>query len=163
MTDARRREQGSIEDARGRVVSQLDPVMMHLMRRHDVIPADSLAIIARGVGIGLTRANRLLLWASALGCVCLVIAVTIVGVRLSNGTMGGRRAAQSLVPFGAIIVCFHGSWMATKRARTSRITEAMLGCRRCPHCGYDLSDLPAEDDDATVCPECGSAWRLDGG
>jgi hypothetical protein len=40
----------------------------------------------------------------------------------------------------------------------------MLKHRRCPHCGYDLRLLPIDSNDgATVCPECGCAWSLDGG
>ena len=32
---------------------------------------------------------------------------------------------------------------------------------RCPHCGYDLRELPGDPDDgATVCPGCGCAWKL---
>jgi transcription initiation factor TFIIIB Brf1 subunit/transcription initiation factor TFIIB len=37
----------------------------------------------------------------------------------------------------------------------------MLKHLRCPHCGYDLRGLAADPEDgATVCPECGCAWRL---
>ena len=39
----------------------------------------------------------------------------------------------------------------------------MLQHRRCPHCGYDLRLLPDDcSDGATVCPECGCAWKLVG-
>jgi hypothetical protein len=48
-----------------------------------------------------------------------------------------------------------------RRARHKRIRNIMLQHLRCPHCGYDLRLLPtAPGDGATVCPECGCAWRL---
>ena len=46
--------------------------------------------------------------------------------------------------------------------RLCPLTEA---CRflRCPHCGYDIRGLPTDPEDgATICPECGCAWQLDG-
>lgn len=43
-----------IKEAHGRRVTQLDPVAMHLMRKHDVIDATNLKIIAREIGSGLS-------------------------------------------------------------------------------------------------------------
>ena len=40
--------------------------------------------------------------------------------------------------------------------------NVMLQHLRCPHCGYDLRLLPTDPKDgASVCPECGCAWRLE--
>lgn len=41
-----RQTSGRIRDARGRRVTQLDPVALHLLRRHDVVAADALQAIA---------------------------------------------------------------------------------------------------------------------
>ncbi|MEM1165048.1 MAG: hypothetical protein AAGI30_02020 [Planctomycetota bacterium] len=30
----------------------------------------------------------------------------------------------------------------------------------CPACDFDLDELVPEDDGCTVCPECGTAWRV---
>ena len=49
---------GRIMDARGRSVTQLDPVAMHLLRRPGIVPPDVLREIAQDVGIGLTKAHR---------------------------------------------------------------------------------------------------------
>ena len=50
-----------------------------------------------------------------------------------------------------------------RQARNQRIHLIMLKHRHCPHCGYDIRGLPTDSEDgATVCPECGCAWRLDG-
>lgn len=40
------------------------------------------------------------------------------------------------------------------------IVEAMLMERRCPSCAQSLEGLNPADDGRTICPECGSAWRL---
>ncbi|MEW6251597.1 MAG: hypothetical protein AB1716_13195, partial [Planctomycetota bacterium] len=51
-------------------------------------------------------------------------------------------------------------WFALKRKRFGAVAAAILKHRRCPHCGYDLRLLPVDPTDgATVCPECGCAWR----
>jgi hypothetical protein len=36
----------------------------------------------------------------------------------------------------------------------------VLSAGHCASCGYELAQLPPEDDGCTVCPECGAAWRL---
>jgi len=43
------------------------------------------------------------------------------------------------------------------RARTMRHGS------QCPQCWYDLVGLEPEADGCTVCPECGTAWRLGSG
>jgi hypothetical protein len=157
-------EAGRIKDARGRAVTQLDPVMMHLKRRHGAIPAEPLAQIARRVGIGMTRGNQVALWAGVICTVCVGIALGIGIVKLTHGTMGAGRFARSLIPLSGIWLPLYAFWMGTRGVRFRRITGAMLQHRRCPHCGYDLRGLqPAADDGATVCPECGSAWTLPAG
>jgi predicted Zn-ribbon and HTH transcriptional regulator len=52
-------------------------------------------------------------------------------------------------------------WVNAKRARFGKIGRIMLKHARCPHCGYDLRNLPTDPiDEATVCPECGCAWHM---
>lgn len=134
---------------------------MHLMHKHETIPADELALIARQVGAGLTRWNRVLLWASVVGVLCLVIALIILLTRYFNGSISTRRLMVSLVPFAFIWFTPFSLWMGTRGARFQRIRKIMLEHRRCPHCGYDLRELRCDDSDqATVCPECGCAWQL---
>ena len=40
---------------------------------------------------------------------------------------------------------------------------ALVVIGRCPSCGYDLTELPREDDGCVVCPECGAAWAMQHG
>jgi len=154
-------ETGPIKDLRGRSVSQLDPFVMHLLHKHDTIPPDALAVIARRVGAGLTRWNRVLLWATVVGVLCLVIALIILSTRYLSGSISSRRLIVSLVPFTFIWFTPFSLWMGTRSARFHRIRSIMLEHERCAHCGYHLRGLPVDPTDhATLCPECGCAWRL---
>ncbi len=152
---------GSIKDARGRIVSQLDPVMMHLLHRHDTIPRDVLKELAETIGIKITRATRLAFWG---GWACLVvcaIALTILITRLTAGTIGFRGLVRGAIPFMGSWIGPFAFWVTTRNARHQRIGQVMLQHLRCPHCGYDIRGLPIEPDDGvTICPECGCAWRL---
>jgi hypothetical protein len=152
---------GRILDARGRSVTQLDPVAMHLLRRPGIVPPDVLREIAQDVGIGLTKAHRVGLWASLAGLVCLAIALAILITRLANGSIDTARFARSLVPYIGVGVGPLGLWIGARNTRHERIGRVMLEHLRCPHCGYDIRGLPADPQDgATVCPECGCAWSL---
>jgi hypothetical protein len=54
-----------------------------------------------------------------------------------------------------IFAVFHNK---QRRPMTARL---ILRDHICPSCLYDLQGLTPADDDCTVCPECGSAWRID--
>ncbi len=154
-------ERGLVTDARGRRVSQLDPVIMNLAHRHDEIPAEALGTIAHEVGLGMNRANRILFWACVTGLVCVIIAIGILWIRYANGTISLRRMVLSLVPYGCISLTPYGLWVGTRSARFQRIKKVMLKHKRCPHCGYDLQGLSTgESDGITTCPECGCGWCL---
>jgi hypothetical protein len=50
-----------------------------------------------------------------------------------------------------------------RQRRLKGVRDIMLQHLRCLHSGYDIRDLPTDPTDgATVCPECGCAWKLDG-
>ncbi len=157
-------ERGLVTDARGWRVSQLDPVIMDLAHRHDEIPAETLGSIAREVGLGMNRTNRVLLWATITCLVSVVVACVILWIRYSNGTISLRRLVLSLVPYGCIWLAPYGFWMGTRNARFQRITKVMLRHQQCPHCGYDLRGLVKDEaGEITTCPECGCGWHLDNG
>jgi hypothetical protein len=157
-----RQRVGQITDARGRSVSQVDPVMMHLLRQPGGIPPEVLRDMAQQIGIGMTRANRLAFWGSVASIVCCGIALAIGLTRLSAGSITFRRFLTTMVPFTSIWIAPFGFWIGTRNARSERTTRTMLEHLRCPHCGYDIRGLPtAPEDGATICPECGCAWRLD--
>jgi hypothetical protein len=156
----RRHARGRAEDARRRPVTLLDPYELLLLKRFDVIPAAALRRITDEVGFGLPRWQRYGYYA----CVLLFLAsvVFLVVWKLIRGT--GIDAVErvlwpvNLVVFAVGAVQF---WRSGRIARAKRACAIMLKHRRCPRCGYDIRGLPAEAaDGATVCPECGGAWRL---
>ena len=150
---------GRVEDARGRKVTQLDPVAMYLLRRHDWIDADVLRAIVHEKGVRITGGGRIPLILGVIGALLVISLFTIALIT------GGIRNAPYAKSAGLIYLCSIPwvVWYAVKRRRFGKVAAAMLKRLRCPHCGYDIRGLPiAPEDGATVCPECGCAWILEG-
>jgi hypothetical protein len=142
-------------------VTFLDPYELHLLRRSDVIPADTLQQIANEVGFGMPKWQH----RGYVACVLIFLACVVFLVvwklvrRTGVDTVERVLWPVNLAVFGIGAVQF---WRSGRRARAKRICAVMLAHRRCPHCGYDLRMLSTDPDDgATVCPECGCAWGLD--
>lgn len=148
-----------IKDARGRKVTQLDPVAIYVLRQPSVIEADVLRAIAREKGVRIAGKERAMLIVGIVGVIIVAsLLVYSLFIKKDFATAPLARTA-SLLYF-----CFLPwlAWMLLKRARFGKIAAAMLKYTRCPHCGYDLRLLPTDPaDGVTVCPECGCAWRLD--
>jgi hypothetical protein len=154
---APRQTSGRIKDARGRRVTQLDPIALYLLRRHDVIEADALKAIANEKGVRIAAREHVALVGGLCGVLLVIVFFTHA---LITGDIRDATYAKmgSLLWFCAIPWII---WFALKRKRFGAVAAAMLKHRHCPHCGYDLRLLPVEPaDGATVCPECGTAWRL---
>lgn len=137
----------------------MDPVAMHLLHQHDVIQANVLRAIAREKGVRITRRERASLIVTVVGL------LTVAGLfthSLAVGDFAGGPLARSA---SLLFFCLPPWWVwnRLKRSRFGKVAAAMLKYSRCPHCGYDLRLLPTDPEDgATVCPECGCAWRLVG-
>jgi hypothetical protein len=141
---------GHIEDARGRRVALLDPFSLHMLPRHDVIPPEYLGAIAKQIGPGMPR------WQYRGYLTCVILFLIGMGLRFDA-------VERVLWPANIALFLLSGlmTWRGARRARSKRATTVMLQFRRCPHCGYDLRGLREDPaDGATVCPECGCAWRL---
>ena len=149
------------KDARGRPVTLLDPYELNLLRRYDVIPSETLPVIAVQVGFGLPKWRRrgyVICVLAFLACV-----VFLVFWKLMRGA-GVDAVERVLWPVNLTVFAIGAIqfWRRGRKARAKDICTAMLQHRRCPHCGYDLRMLPsAAKDGTTVCPECGSAWMLE--
>jgi hypothetical protein len=146
---------------RGRLVSFLDPYELNLLRRYDVIPAETLQLIADKVSFGLPKWQR----RGYLACVFTFLACIVFLVIWKLIRQSGIDALErvlwpiNIAVFGLGAVQF---WRSGRRARAKHTCAVMLAHQRCPHCGYDLRLLPTDPaDGATVCPECGCAWRLE--
>jgi len=156
---------GRIADARGQVVTQLDPVALRLLVRHDTIPAEPLRLITEELDPGEVRRRWRGLVLGVIGSVgCIVGGLLYLRFISSSGI--GRWRDPVLLTFGAVyivgppIIVFI-KFRLVRRARRDRIRRVMLAHLRCPHCGYDLRGLPVDSGDgATVCPECGCGWLL---
>lgn len=87
-----------------------------------------------------------------------VLAVSVVASVWSGpgGSNGGYLLATLVVMFVAL---------ALLPIVASRVMGAhKLGFLKegyCPACGYSIAELESEADGCRVCPECGSAWKLD--
>ena len=150
-----------VQDARGRPVTLLDPYEHRLLRRHDTIPAEPLGAIADEIGFGLPRWQH----RGYLACVTVFFACIVFLVVWKIARRAGIDAVERVLWPVTLAVFVLGAvqfWRSGRRARAKHVLEVMLKHLRCPHCGYDLRLLPTDPEDgATVCPECGCAWRLD--
>ncbi|MHC4066870.1 MAG: hypothetical protein ACYSUI_20530 [Planctomycetota bacterium] len=135
---------------------------MHLLHRHDLIPAEALRQIADELAPRARRAALYQVLIVVLSFLCVAVVCLIRYCFASTGK--GLAPLASMIGVGLLAAVVGGSLMAyqaAKRAHATRVVAAMLKYRRCPHCGYDIHGLPTDPDDgATVCPECGCAWRL---
>ncbi len=154
---SRRKNAGRIKDDRGRKVTQLDPIALRMLRQHEVIEAETLRRITQEPGVGLQTVERIAFFCQV-GGACLVVCF------FSYETItGGIRDAFTAKSVGLLYLCMLPwiVWFGIKKKRFSSIKPALLKHHRCPHCGYDLRGLQADPSGgATICPECGCAWKL---
>ncbi len=150
-----------VRDARGRLVSMLDPYALLLLRRYEVIPAEALSLIAKKIGSGVDSKTRrfltLLIVLSSISAIILVIlAIDALWHREYGRLLAKAPMFLCQMWFWPLIF-----WVNAKRVRYKRIQAVMLEHRYCPHCGYDLRGLPTSPEDgSTTCPECGCGWHL---
>ena len=153
---------GRIKDARGRSVSRLDPVKLHLLNQRSIIPAQTLRSMADQIMPGARRQRLLQVLSVALGFF-VVVGGTIIYFSYFS-TWKGFDPVNVTICVIQVVVILSGPLLAFRMARTkyvSRVASVMLEHRHCPHCGYDIRGLPADPGDgATICPERGCAWRL---
>jgi len=104
--------------------------------------------------------TRLEKGAMILSLVLLAALIVTVTIKLLGGDSWSH-LLRRMVPTFYLFIWPFIVWGGTRASRFGKIVPAMLKHHRCPHCGYDIRGLPADESDgATVCPECGCAWRL---
>ena len=157
------RESSRVKDARGRTVRQLDPVAMHMMGRPGQIDPEALGAIAEDLDPGEVRRRR---WKAA-GAVFMIIFAYVGFFGYFEIFNRWRGWDPVLIGFAVLYFVWPPTFLVigflrARRKRLRRIRRVMLRHRHCPHCGYDIRGLNADPEDgATVCPECGCAWRID--
>jgi len=146
-----------IKDARGRKVTQLDPMVLYLLQKSEPIERETLAKIVSEKGVRMTGLER----AAMIGSLVLLAAfICVMIVKLAGGQPWGELMRRMVAPSYLFIWPFI-VWGGTRASRFGKTAAAMLKHRRCPHCGYDLRGQPSDpDDNVTLCPECGCVWEL---
>lgn len=78
-------------------------------------------------------------------------------------TLKGSLVGNFLIPMVASVVVSTLIWFTSltwvRQRKFSKIADIHLVHGRCAGCGYELRDLPIEDDGCIVCPECNAAWK----
>jgi hypothetical protein len=153
---------GRFKDARGRPVSLTDPVRLHLLNQHTVIPAEVLRSMADEILPGARRQRLFQLLSVTLGFL-VVVGGNIIYFRYFS-RWKGLDPVNTTIYVLQVVIILSGPFLAYRFAKAkyvSRVASVMLKHRHCPHCGYDIRGLPRHPEDgATVCPECGCAWKL---
>ncbi|MHC4209170.1 MAG: hypothetical protein ACYSWT_05580 [Planctomycetota bacterium] len=138
---------------------------MHYLRQRDVIDAETLRKLAADIGIGWPRLVKVLFFVVIADLtLCLVVSgVDFFKDVIFGGAGLGAFVLERVLPLTPLWAFPMLIWFVSARVRFKRVRDAMLRHGRCPHCGYDLKGLPVnEPEGATLCPECGCAWRLSG-
>ena len=103
-----------IADARGRRAALLDPYSMHLLRRHDIIPPDTLRNIAREIGPGVSKWGRRAYW------IGFGIGLYSIGSALVTRTLSGGRFRSRL----NTITCWHRHAFSNTGSARPRVKSA---------------------------------------
>lgn len=79
---------------------------------------------------------------------------------LSRGSRASAEWLLFIVFFGGLLVWMPATgWLAGVFLRPHRV-KTRLRAGMCASCCYVMSGLPGAEDGCTVCPECGSAWKM---
>lgn len=157
---------GRIKDARGREVSQIDPITMHALHRPWGLGRAAIETVLNDLEPGLVRqltwrsyALRVLLGLAIMAAVFFVL--WLLGDANFRAAMEEVYTSEFWIYLPLVICLFIVPLMMAKRRHRDRVWQVLLKHRMCPHCGYDIRELPTDPTDgATVCPECGCAWKL---
>lgn len=95
----------------------------------------------------------------------LIVYLLVTAVYVFTDVLSGRAGSDASAERPALLIPplagLLSIWLVSARVRFKRIRNIILKHSRYPHCGHDLRLLPTDPEDgATVCPECGCAWRL---
>lgn len=94
----------------------------------------------------------------ALSLLAMVAVVTSV-LYFYFAPTGGRTVVHYVSVAVAMIPALV-AWRLLTRQTCRWVATGMANVGWCASCGYCLSGLIANDNECTVCPECGAAWRL---
>ncbi len=151
---------GHLEDARGRSVTQCDPIKPYRISPRAGIPSDALRSIVDELQPedGMQRiVYSLRIWVP----ISIVVVGVVVGIAMITEQTGW--IAYTVAAALTVLLLSEPAYLHRSRAARyiERVAPVMLAHRRCPHCAGDLGGLrPDSKDGATVCSGCGCAWLL---
>ncbi|MFG0242835.1 MAG: hypothetical protein ACF8R9_08630 [Phycisphaerales bacterium JB054] len=95
----------------------------------------------------------------------IAFAATFLGIIVLPVYFVGRAAGLSsssmhLFVAGGVLCVLVGAAIVHTFAWPKRNAAELARWRLCGACAYSLVKLPSGEDGTTVCPECGSAWRV---
>ncbi|MHC4614324.1 MAG: hypothetical protein ACYTAU_12220, partial [Planctomycetota bacterium] len=93
--------QGHITDARGRTVTQLDPVTMYVLHQHDVIEADVLRAISHEPGLVISGWERASL-VTGVAMMCVIIGLFIQSIVMKDFSAAPFARSAALVYFSFV-------------------------------------------------------------
>ncbi len=158
QTTAPRR--GHLADARRNMVALLDPCALHSVGRYDLIEASPLGEIVGQINGEWERRRWIAYTLIGLPAIAFIVVVVLL-LQNSGGSIGPFEKTWMVVLFAACVLNVGMLWLGIRSTRLKRACAIMLDHRCCPHCGGDIRGLPtAPEDGATICPECGRAWKL---
>jgi len=156
-----------IKDARGREVTQINPITMHALHRPCGLDPALIETLVDDLERGLARQ---LTWRAYVLRVLLGLAVAaaaffvlwLIGDANFRAALERTVLSEFVIYLPLVILAFVVPLIVARRRHRRRILPLLLKHLICPHCGYSLRGLPVDPNDgATVCPECGCAWKLD--
>jgi hypothetical protein len=111
------------------------------------------------------RAAYIRLTTQKRGLSALLVALWMMVLMVVLSLVGGSASPWIIFLVGAGVPGSVGLLIWARQAdRLAPITRlTLVSSGRCAQCGYNLIHVNPEGDGCTVCPECGAAWRLDGG
>ncbi|USN99210.1 MAG: hypothetical protein H6810_00585 [Phycisphaeraceae bacterium] len=152
-------------DHHGRRVSLLDPYPLMIFRRFDRIDEPTLEAILADLGAEYTHIKRNMWIGFASLAAVVVISAAAIGISVIREGPDAWRDLVGTITSPTMLPVFAASigggviapWFAIRAKRFALLRGAMLGHYRCPHCGYGIRSVPANDG-AVTCPECAAAW-----
>ena len=143
-------------DHRGKVIPLWSPGVLPIgiePRRYWTLNRREMSRAWSGLGPEGRKHVRNLLWMAGLQALGATIA--LFGTTRIDGWFLAR-----FVQLGLVAVMLVSAWHTARRLRSAATVAEFLGGEGCASCGYSLAGLPPAPDGCTVCPECGSAWKL---
>ncbi len=83
------------------------------------------------------------------------------GIKEIQATGRWSHYHTAAIPFTICVFVLTSRGLLGLWKKPGRFRATMLEMQRCPVCAYRLDGAPVAEDNCTLCPECGAAWKLE--